>query len=136
MRRFVCAVVLLTADIAAARPGNPERYPVGANVVGRGGADIAAGTQAWHNPAGLGHVSEIGLSASVSAYGYTVEEAPSYAQVDLGQGRITGRLITNSLDIFPASLGYVRPLGERWGLQHGAGVSVVPDFDQFDGKAR
>jgi hypothetical protein len=136
-RALLVATIVSAAHSAWARPGSPERYPVGANVVGRGGADIAAGTQVWHNPAGLGHVSEVGLSASVSAYGYTVEEAPSYAQADLGYGTINGRLITTALDIFPASIGYVRPLGEHFGMEHGIGISfVVPDFDQFDGQAR
>jgi hypothetical protein len=136
MRSAAIALLLLPATVLA-RPGNPERYPLGANVAGRGGADVGSGTQVWHNPAGLGHVSETGLSASVSAYGYTVEEAPRYARVDLGYGEIDGRMLTTSIDIFPASLGYVLPLGERWGLTHGVGFSfVVPDFDQFDGEAR
>src|SRR5688572_12821292 len=124
-------VLALTSLTSLARPGNFERYPIGANRIAQGGTGASMGQEPWHNPAGLGQVSREGLSASVSAYGLTLEKAPSFVSI----GPIEGQLTNSSIDVIAASLGYVKPLGTAWGLQHGLGLSVVlPDHDEFDGE--
>ncbi|MEZ4273028.1 MAG: hypothetical protein R3C68_16825 [Myxococcota bacterium] len=116
-----------------ARPGNAERYPIGASTAGMGGAGIAHATSVWHNPAGLGRVNPQGLSASVSVYDYTRERAKNIIDLDLG-GRVHGHLKNDSIDLFPANLDYVKPMGTTGPIRHGIGLSIViPDFDQFDG---
>ena len=137
-RRFrVSAALLLLSGLLAApllaRPGNPERYPVGTRTCGMGGIGIGFGSEPWHNPAGLGKVRHMGLAGSLSAYGYTTEEVPSFIDFDRG-GRIRGGMETTSVDIFPLNLAYVKPMGEWLGLYHGLGLSLVlPDYHQFDG---
>lgn len=139
MRHLLCraspvVLAVLWASQTEARPGSPERHPLGAESAGLGGAGIAGRDSAWFNPAGLGWTVEQGLSASVSAYGYTYESAPRFVEVDAGDGAIIGRIENNSIDLFPASLQYAKPLGRLGPLSLGVGLSVmVPDFDQFDG---
>ena len=118
---------------AHARPGNPERHPVGAANAGMGGVGVAFESSVWHNPAGLGHVAKQGLSASLSLYGLTRERAPNVVDVDAG-GRINGPLKSDSIDLFPGSIDYVLPLGKTGSVSHGLGLTfVAPDIEQFDG---
>ncbi|MBI5511276.1 MAG: hypothetical protein HY903_21150 [Deltaproteobacteria bacterium] len=127
-------VYLGVLSLAQARPGNPERYPVGASIQGMGGVAVGAGTDAWHNPAGLGRLTQQGVSASVSAYGLTTESVPAYVNDSSGGLPIKGSLSSTSVDVFPADFAYVKPLGVALGLTHGIGLSVVvPDYDLFDG---
>ncbi len=126
-------LTLLLCSPAWARPGNPERYPVGTRTCGMGGIGIGFGSEPWQNPAGLGKVRHMGLAGSLSAYGYTSEVVPSFIDVDLS-GRIRGSMETTSVDIFPLNLAYVKPMGEWLGMFHGLGLSLVlPDYHQFDG---
>lgn len=138
MRRTLPLVLLFSLGTveASARPGNLERFPIGADRAGLGGAGVASPGSAWFNPAGLARATEHGISASLSAYGYTVEKSTDFVFWDLGDGTsIAGDLETAAVDLFPATLEYVKPLGQLGPLQHAAGVSIiVPDFDQFDGR--
>lgn len=131
MRRTLGALLLtFFASSAWARPGSTERYPVGTGVAGVGGAGIAWARSPWHNPAGLGRVRDAGLSGTVSAYGYSKESTSNFVQA----GAINGSLETSAVDLFPASLEYVKPLGALDTMRHGLGLTVtVPDFSQFDG---
>jgi hypothetical protein len=131
---IVASLGLMVSASAEARPGSFERHPLGADTAGLGGAGIGAAGSAWFNPAGLGWVFEEGVSASGSAYGYVIERAPEFVNIGIGDGSITGRLANTSLDLFPASLQYGKPLGKIGKLTHGIGLSVMmPDYDQFDG---
>jgi hypothetical protein len=124
------AVVL--APGRASAQGNPERYPVGARASGMGGAGIGFGQLPWLNVAGLGNVVRATISGSLSAYGYTVDRVDEFIDAD----PIHGTLESASVDLFPVSLDYVKPLGGWDGFRHGLGVSiVVPDYEQFDGAA-
>jgi hypothetical protein len=97
-----------------------------------GGIGVALGLYAWHNPAGLARAKEIGISGSVSAYGLTIDNVDNFVDA----GPIRGSLENRSIDMFPASLDFVKPLGSVGDFRHAAGLSVVvPDFDQFDGTA-
>lgn len=126
-------LVPVLAGSAHARPGNPERYPVGARQAGMGGAGIADGETPWFNPAGVGAAKQTGLSASLSAYGLTRESA-RLVDGSLGVGNVVGDVATTTLDVFPASVEYVQPLGTLGPLHHGIGLSViVPDYAQFQG---
>ncbi|MBW1810423.1 MAG: hypothetical protein JRJ87_19660 [Deltaproteobacteria bacterium] len=135
-RRLQCCFALLMLTVSSssfARPGNPERYPVGAGATGMGGAAIADGISAWFNPAGLGEAHEHSISASMSAFGYTHDSVMEYVRFGEGSG-LSGELSNDAIDVFPASFEYVLPLGKLGPLQHGLGLSfIVPDFDQFDG---
>ncbi|MBM4318405.1 MAG: hypothetical protein FJ125_00225 [Deltaproteobacteria bacterium] len=126
-------VLLLAPAPGLARPGNPERYPIGARATGMGGAAVALGLDPWHNPAAAGRAQQSGLSGSLSAYGLSREEVPAFVDMKL-DGRIAGGLHSTSVDLFPLSMSYVRPLGSRaWGLEDGLGLSlVVPDYDHMD----
>ena len=125
---FTLGVCSATSSLA--RPGNPERFPVGARAVGRGGAGAALEPSPWFNPAGAGRADRSSISASVSAYGLSLERID--AAVELGD--IRGTIESSAFDIFPASLSYVRPLEPWGGRTHGFGLSVmVPDWESFDG---
>ena len=125
---FTLGVCSATSSLA--RPGNPERFPVGARAVGRGGAGAALEPSPWFNPAGAGRADRSAISASVSAYGLSLERID--AAVELGD--IRGTSESSAFDIFPASLSYVRPLEPWGGRTQGFGLSVmVPDWESFDG---
>lgn len=125
-------LILLVALPARANPGNSERYPVGARATGMGGAGMAFSSHPWINLAGLGHAAEEGISGSLSAYGFTSLRVDTFVE----GGDIQGTLASSSVDIFPASLAYIKPLGKLGTLHHGIGVAVVvANYDQFDGTA-
>lgn len=134
MRMAGAILLVLACQVPTlASPGNPERYPIGARATGMGGAAVAFGTLPWHNLAGLGHLDGEGLSASLSAYGYS---SASVGKFIAGAGPLEGSLSTSTVDLFPSSLGYVKPLGRLGSLRHGIGVSVVvPNYDLFSGNA-
>jgi hypothetical protein len=129
--RVALSTLLLLPSLAAARPGNFQRYPVGAQECARGGAGIATSNEVWFNPAGLGAATRVGLSASVSAYGVTNEKASG--AVNFGSG-VSGDISNSNIDVIPASIGYVKPFKGSGSFRHGIGFSVVlPDYDEFDG---
>lgn len=108
---------------------NDQPYPVGELSSTMGGAAAAIvhdGSAPWYNPAGLGRVSEEGISASLNVYGLQMERTPNF----VGTAELSG----TTTAIFPGSLGYVKPLGVPSSrMQHALGLSlVVPDFARHE----
>jgi hypothetical protein len=120
------AVLLGTKAHGAA---NDQPYPVGELSSTMGGAAVAIirdGTSPWYNPAGLGRVTDEGISATLNVYGLQMERTQGF----LGTADLSG----NSTAIFPGSLGYVKPLGvTSSGMHHALGLAVVvPDFARHE----
>jgi hypothetical protein len=94
-----------------------------------GGAAVAIthdGTAPWYNPAGLGRVTEEGISATLNVYGVQFEQT---------KGFVDGKDLTGwKTAIFPGSVGYVKPLGVFGdGIHHAIGLAlVVPDFARHE----
>ncbi|MEM6732705.1 MAG: hypothetical protein AAF658_14190, partial [Myxococcota bacterium] len=136
LARILLTVLLLGISLlpppAFARPGNPERHPVGVRAIGRGGAGVAVEANPWFNPAGLGRVKESAISAGVNAYGASRESSDEFAI-----GPLSGTIESSSVDVFPSSITYLFPAGAYgdWSIGVGATI-VVPDWDQFDGNFR
>ncbi|MGB8298122.1 MAG: hypothetical protein WCG85_22100 [Polyangia bacterium] len=94
-----------------------------------GGATVAVthdGTAPWYNPAGLGRVTEEGISATLNVYGVQIERTKAFVDgLDLSGTKTA---------IFPGSVGYVKPLGVFGnGIHHAVGLAlVVPDFARHE----
>jgi long-subunit fatty acid transport protein len=94
-----------------------------------GGAAVAIthdGTAPWYNPAGLGRVTEEGISATLNVYGVQIERTKAFVDgLDLAGTKTA---------IFPGSVGYVKPLGVFGnGIHHAIGLAlVVPDFARHE----
>ena len=94
-----------------------------------GGAAVAVthdGTAPWYNPAGLGRVTEEGISATLNVYGVQIERTKGFVDgLDLAGTKTA---------IFPGSVGYVKPLGVFGdGIHHAVGLAlVVPDFARHE----
>jgi long-subunit fatty acid transport protein len=116
-------LLLLSPAVMAAASDQP--YPVGELSSTMGGAAVATvhdGSATWYNPAGLGRVTEEGISATLNVYGIQSERT---------KGFVDGHDLTGwSTTIFPGSIGYVKPLGVFGdGFHHAVGLAlVVPDF--------
>jgi long-subunit fatty acid transport protein len=121
------ALLLASADARAA--GNDQPYPVGELASTMGGAAVAVthdGTATWYNPAGLGRVTEEGISATLNVYGVQIERTKAFADgLDLAGTKTA---------IFPGSVGYVKPLGVLGNdIRHAVGLAlVVPDFARHE----
>ena len=121
--------VLLLASTYARAAGNDQPYPVGELASTMGGAAVAIthdGTAPWYNPAGLGRVTEEGISATLNVYGVQIEKTTGFVGTADLKGWTTA--------IFPGSLGYVKPLGIFGGdIRHALGIAVVvPDFARHE----
>ena len=122
---LVVAVLVVTTDARAAPSDQP--YPVGELASTMGGAAVAVthdGTAPWYNQAGLGRVTEEGVSATLNVYGVQIERTKAFADgLDLAGTKIA---------IFPGSVGYVKPLGVFGkGIHHAIGLAlVVPDVSR------
>jgi long-subunit fatty acid transport protein len=91
---------------------------------GAGVATVHDGSSPWYNPAGLGRVTEEGISATLNVYGAQFEQTKNF---------VSGSDLTGwKTAIFPGSLGYVKPLGIFGdGNRHAVGLAVVvPDFSR------
>ncbi len=131
-RRTASSVILWTLLVlsADARAGESDQpYPVGETSSTMGGAAVAVthdGTAPWYNPAGLGRVTEEGISATLNVYGVQIERTKGWVDgLDLAGWTSA---------IFPGSVGYVRPLGVFGnGIHHAVGLAlVVPDFARHE----
>jgi hypothetical protein len=120
---------LLTVSPDARAAANDQPYPVGELASTMGGAAVAIthdGTAPWYNPAGLGRVTEEGISATLNVYGVQFEQTKSV---------IDGKDLTGwKTAIFPGSVGYVKPLGIFGNdIHHAVGLAlVVPDFSRHE----
>ena len=108
---------------------NDQPYPVGELSSTMGGAGVATvhdGSSPWHNPAGLGRVTEEGISATLNVYGLQTERTPGFFDTADLKGTATA--------IFPGLLGYVKPLSDPSSpMQHALGLAVViPDFARHE----
>jgi hypothetical protein len=123
----VSASTLIPVEVRAG--GNDQPYPVGELASTMGGAAVAIihdGASSWYNPAGLGRVTEEGISATLSVYGLQMERTRGFVEDADLSGTTTA--------IFPGSLGYVKPLGaSAAGMRHAVGLAVVvPDFTRHE----
>jgi hypothetical protein len=121
------ALLLASTNTLAAPSDQP--YPVGELASTMGGAAVAVthdGTAPWYNPAGLGRVTEEGISATLNVYGVQIERTKNFADGHDLAGTKTA--------IFPGSVGYVKPLGVFGnGIHHAVGLAlVVPDFARHE----
>ncbi len=121
------ALLIASTDARAATSDQP--YPVGELASTMGGAAVAVthdGTAPWYNPAGLGRVTEEGISATLNVYGVQFERT---ANIEYGLA-LTGWTTA----IFPGSVGYVKPLGVFGdGIHHAVGLAlVIPDYARHD----
>ena len=120
-------LLVVSPDAQAAASDQP--YPVGELSSTMGGAAVAVthdGTSPWYNPAGLGRVTEEGISATLNVYGVQIERTKAFVYgLDL-----TG----TKTAIFPGSVGYVKPLGVFGdGIHHAVGLAlVIPDYARHD----
>jgi len=108
---------------------NDQPYPVGelsSTLGGAAAATIHDGASTWYNPAGLGRVTEEGISATLNVYGIQMERTSGF----VGTADLSGY----STAIFPGSLGYVKPLSPTAsGMRHAIGLAVVvPDFARHE----
>jgi hypothetical protein len=132
--RWGVLVAVWALPLAAHAGANDQPYPVGERATGMGGAAAALtddGTAPWYNPAGLGRVRSVGVSASLSAYGVQFDRTPAYYSAN-GQ---TASLSGWATVIFPSSLGLVAPLdiGRSARFEHAVGISVViPDYERHE----
>jgi hypothetical protein len=117
----------LTSEATAAPSDQP--YPVGELASTMGGAAVAIthdGTAPWYNPAGLGRVTDEGISATLNVYGLQIERTKGFVDgLDLAGTKTA---------IFPGSVGYVKPLGVFGNdIHHAIGLAlVVPDFARHE----
>ncbi len=124
---ILAALLLASTNARAATSDQP--YPVGELTSTMGGAAVAVthdGTAPWYNPAGLGRVTEEGISATLNVYGVQIERTKAFADgLDLAGTKTA---------IFPGSVGYVKPLGVFGNdIHHAVGLAlVVPDFARHD----
>jgi hypothetical protein len=99
-----------------------------------GGAAAALandGSAPWYNPAGLGRVRSVGVSASVSAYGVEFDRTRDFYSAGGQRADLRGWATA----IFPSALGYVAPLdvGRSPRFQHAIGISVIiPDYERHE----
>jgi hypothetical protein len=125
---------IAVVGIPRAAAGNDQPYPVGERATGMGGAAAALtddGSAPWYNPAGLGRVRAVGVSASLSAYGVEFDRTRDFYSATGQHADLRGWATA----IFPASLGYVAPLdvGRSTRFQHAIGVSVIiPDYERHE----
>jgi hypothetical protein len=123
----VCASTLIPVEVDAG--ANDQPYPVGELASSMGGAAVAIihdGASPWYNPAGLGRVTEEGISATLNVYGLQMERTRGF----FGDADLSG----TTTAIFPGSLGYVKPLGvSAAGTRHAIGLAVViPDYARHE----
>lgn len=126
---FCVAGVAMLLMPQARAAGNDQPYPVGELASTMGGAAVAVihdGASTWYNPAGLGRVTEEGISATLNVYGLQMERTSGF----VGTADLSG----SSTAIFPGSLGYVKPLSPTAsGTRHAIGLAVVvPDFARHE----
>lgn len=125
----VLAVAGLVVSTDAQAAPSDQPYPVGELASTMGGAAVAIthdGTAPWYNPAGLGRVTEEGISATLNVYGVQSEKTKAFVDgLDLAGTKTA---------IFPGSVGYVKPLGVFGnGIHHAVGLAlVVPDFARHE----
>ena len=125
----VAVLLLMSRSFPATAAPSDQPYPVGELASTMGGAAVAIthdGTAPWYNPAGLGRVTDEGISATLNVYGVQIERTKGFVDgVDL-----TG----TKTAIFPGSIGYVKPLGVFGnGIHHAVGLAlVVPDFARHE----
>ena len=125
---WILGALLLASTNALAAPSD-QPYPVGELASTMGGATVAVthdGTAPWYNPAGLGRVTEEGISATLNVYGVQIERTKAFVDgLDLSGTKTA---------IFPGSVGYVKPLGVFGnGIHHAVGLAlVVPDFARHE----
>jgi hypothetical protein len=134
-RGWSCVLAgVAAAAVPRAAAGNDQPYPVGERATGMGGAAVALtddGSAPWYNPAGLGRVRSVGVSASLSAYGVEFDRTRDFYSAGGQHADLRGWATA----IFPSSLGYVAPLdaGRSARFQHAIGVSVVvPDYARHE----